>query len=310
MQKGFVLVICTLIMMLTLPWYSIAQERVNCAPEPGLTAIQPGMFLTGTHCVISPVRDADSFTFTGQAGDVVTVTMKSGVINPCGQMVDPNGVTINELCSSSNVGQLRASLNQTGQYIIRVRDGGDNAAGGYGLAFDRVFPPFSSEPPLTYDVPHSSMIDGVGDVDLYSFQGTVGDTATFRVTDDSGNAGAVPCVTLFSPAGRPIRNLCDDDIAAASVALDQTGTWSLRVEEEGAVPARYAYTIVVECAGGPCKNPLRCSGQPVTIVGTNTDNIILGTEDRDVIVGLGGNDIIYGLGGNDIICGGSGHDIF
>ena len=60
------------------------------------------------------------------------------------------------------------------------------------------------------------------------------------------------------------------------------------MEEQGAVPATYAYTVVVECDGGPCTNPLRCSGQPVTIVGTSTDNIILGTEGRDVIVGLGG----------------------
>jgi Ca2+-binding RTX toxin-like protein len=266
------------------------------------------MFLTGTHCVISPVRDADNFAFAGQAGDVVMVTMKSGVINPCGQIVDPDGVTIDEFCSSSNVGQIRVPLNQTGQYIIRVRDTGDNATGRYGLAFDRVSPPFSSEPPLTYDLPQSNMIDGVGDVDLYSFQGTVGDTVRFRVTDDSGNPDAVPCVTVFSPAGQSVRNLCND-IAAGSIVLDQTGTWSLRVEEEGAVPAIYAYTVVVECDGGPCTNPLRCNGQPVTIVGTGTDNIILGTAGRDVIVGLGGNDIIYGLDGNDIMCGGAGHDI-
>ena len=50
--------------------------------------------------------------------------------------------------------------------------------------------PELSEPPLTYNVPQSNMIDGIGDVDLYSFQGTVGDTANFRVTEDSGNADA------------------------------------------------------------------------------------------------------------------------
>lgn len=309
MQKGFVLVMCTLTMVLALPWHSIAQEKVNCAPEPGFTTIQPGMFLIGTRCVINPVRDLDTFAFAGQAGDVIAVTMKSGTINPCGRIVDPDGVTVDEFCSSSNVGQLRIPLDQTGQYTIRVRDTGDNAIGGYGLAFDRVFPPFSSEPPLTYDAPHSSMIDGVGDVDLYSFQGTVGDTAHFRVTDDSGNSDAVPCVTLLNPTGQSVRHLCDDDIAAGSVVLDQTGTWSLMVDEQGTVPATYAYTVVVECDGGPCTNPLRCSGQPVTIVGTGTDNIIFGTEGRDVIVGLGGNDIIYGLGGNDIMCGGAGHDI-
>jgi hypothetical protein len=91
-------------MVLALPWQSRAQEKVNCAPEPGLTTIQPGMFLIGTHCIISPVRDADNFVFAGQAEDVVTISMKSGAINPCGQIVAPNGVTIDEFCSSSNVG--------------------------------------------------------------------------------------------------------------------------------------------------------------------------------------------------------------
>jgi Ca2+-binding RTX toxin-like protein len=54
--------------------------------------------------------------------------------------------------------------------------------------------------------------------------------------------------------------------------------------------------------------PVTCSGQRVTIKGTNGSNTITGTNRRDVINGLGGSDIIHGLGGDDLICGGSGHD--
>jgi Ca2+-binding RTX toxin-like protein len=51
-----------------------------------------------------------------------------------------------------------------------------------------------------------------------------------------------------------------------------------------------------------------CKGQPVTLVGTQGNDVGRGTPGRDVIAGLGGNDTVSGLGGNDLICGGSGKD--
>jgi 4-amino-4-deoxy-L-arabinose transferase-like glycosyltransferase len=52
-----------------------------------------------------------------------------------------------------------------------------------------------------------------------------------------------------------------------------------------------------------------CHRLPVTIVGTNGDDIIRGTEGDDVIHAFDGNDTVYGLGGNDTICGKDGNDI-
>jgi len=54
-------------------------------------------------------------------------------------------------------------------------------------------------------------------------------------------------------------------------------------------------------------NPL-CKGRPVTIEGTNGDDVIMGTPDADVIHGFRGNDMIFGMGGDDTICGGIGQD--
>ena len=51
---------------------------------------------------------------------------------------------------------------------------------------------------------------------------------------------------------------------------------------------------------------LTCFGEPVTIVGTNTNDKLIGTAGDDVIHGVDGRDQIYGRGGNDLLCGGNG----
>jgi len=51
-----------------------------------------------------------------------------------------------------------------------------------------------------------------------------------------------------------------------------------------------------------------CVGVPVTIVGTDGDDVIIGTPGDDVIVGLEGDDDIRGGDGNDRICGNEGND--
>lgn len=53
---------------------------------------------------------------------------------------------------------------------------------------------------------------------------------------------------------------------------------------------------------------VQCLGRPVTISGTNGNDIITGTTKRDVIRALGGDDVIDALGGNDRVCAGSGND--
>jgi DNA-binding beta-propeller fold protein YncE len=52
----------------------------------------------------------------------------------------------------------------------------------------------------------------------------------------------------------------------------------------------------------------RCTGRPVTLMGTPRKDRLRGGPGKDVIQGLGGNDAIRGLGGKDTLCGGKGSD--
>ncbi|MFT5459532.1 MAG: hypothetical protein ACI9K2_006046 [Myxococcota bacterium] len=52
-----------------------------------------------------------------------------------------------------------------------------------------------------------------------------------------------------------------------------------------------------------------CLGQPVTLFGTDGDDVLVGTPGADVILALSGDDRIDGGGGDDVICGGEGDDI-
>jgi hypothetical protein len=57
-----------------------------------------------------------------------------------------------------------------------------------------------------------------------------------------------------------------------------------------------------------CPPKLTCKGKPLTLVGTDGDDVILGTDNRDVIGALDGNDKVRGLDGRDLICGGKNKD--
>lgn len=58
--------------------------------------------------------------------------------------------------------------------------------------------------------------------------------------------------------------------------------------------------------GGPQTNS--CKGKPVTILGSEGEDIITGTKGRDVVQALGGDDVISSGGGRDRVCAGRGDD--
>ncbi len=51
-----------------------------------------------------------------------------------------------------------------------------------------------------------------------------------------------------------------------------------------------------------------CQGRPVTIVGTEADDILRGTAGADVIAALDGDDVVLAGAGDDVVCGGRGID--
>ncbi|MDX6587934.1 MAG: hypothetical protein QOI31_2407 [Solirubrobacterales bacterium] len=75
-----------------------------------------------------------------------------------------------------------------------------------------------------------------------------------------------------------------------------------------------AGAVALACAGcaalfaSEASAALTCDDKPVTIRGSNGDDVIKGTKKKDVIAGRNGADTIKGLKGNDTACGGEGAD--
>ncbi len=69
--------------------------------------------------------------------------------------------------------------------------------------------------------------------------------------------------------------------------------------------SRFALRPLPGCAAA---EPLRCQGEPATIIGTDGDDILQGTPGRDVIWGGEGDDTIRAGAGDDVVCGGPGDD--
>lgn len=76
-------------------------------------------------------------------------------------------------------------------------------------------------------------------------------------------------------------------------------TLLVRNDPEQLLRDRREWTLAVD---------LECAGRPVTLVGTEGDDLLRGTPGPDVILGLGGDDRIEGRGGDDVLCGGKGAD--
>jgi hypothetical protein len=59
------------------------------------------------------------------------------------------------------------------------------------------------------------------------------------------------------------------------------------------------------------QNPVvpKCAGLPVTIQGTDGDDVLNGTAGADIILARGGDDTINARGGNDVVCSGKGADL-
>ena len=96
-------------------------------------------------------------------------------------------------------------------------------------------------------------IDPVGDMDLFFFQGSNGDTVAIQATRQSGGT---PCVELFDPDGVQIDKVCTIlSSARIDATLDQTGTHSILVTEYGN-DATMDYALSYQCIGDCPHTPL------------------------------------------------------
>lgn len=146
---------------------------------------------------IDAVAELDAFTFSGAAGDVITLirlTSTTANFNLRYQLYDPDGLLIFISISSTTI-----ALPKTGTYTILVSyNFGSSQTGGYNLVFQRTKNPCNAMSIMECQSLKGS-IDATGELDAYVFNGIAGQTAVLRAT--GATPSFVPKMELYDPDG-------------------------------------------------------------------------------------------------------------
>jgi hypothetical protein len=289
-------------------------EGTPCNAEPADTTIAYGALST---CAIAAVGDTDVHRFTATAGErvVVQVTWRDGggpfSGAPCAELRGPDGSLIEEGCGGF-AARLEATLGQAGGHSIVVSESNDDETMAYAVALERVSPPSSSATPLCFGCNLTGLsVDGVGDLDLFTFPGATGRRIVAQATYQEGGGpfAASPCAELRRPDGTLLEQACGSFSALIEATVDQPGTYSFLVHESNNDDTM-AYSVSLQCLSACSTTPQpTCNGRSVTILGTAGDDLLVGSPGADVMAGRGGNDIVNGGAGDDVICGEAGNDL-
>jgi len=157
----------------------------------------------------------------------------------------------------------------------------------YGLALERVAPPSPGSTPICFGCDIDESIDGIGDIDLYFFDGSAGDQIEVSATDQSGGYYQTACVTLFGPDGNPTPNgvrICNGLTAQIYETLEVDGVHAFLVEEGSGRTMPYSTNLT--CISGPCRVPpfsmdIKVNGRDGAINVTPDDTVSVTVELED-----------------------------
>ncbi|BBD53252.1 hemolysin-type calcium-binding region [Planktothrix agardhii NIES-204] len=267
--------------------YGLTVQRTN---RPGnATAAKFGVPLTDT---IDNSGEEDSYSFTAQKGDQISVDMGSGAINPQIKFYAPSGDLIAEKSDwySNDIGLL-AKANQTGTYTVLVSDIRGYQTGDYGLTVQRTNHPGNATA-AKFGVPLTDTIGNPGEVDSYSFTAKKGD----QISVDMGSEAINPQIKFYGPSGDLIAEKSDwysNDIGLLANA-NQTGTYTVLVSDiRGYQTGDYGLTVQRTNHPG--------NATPIKNLSSLSDTINnLGQVDAYSFTGQAGTKISFSMGSDAI----------
>jgi hypothetical protein len=218
-------------------------EGVPCPPESTDMEIVFGDLVS---CAIDAASDSDAFRFSGVAGENVVIQVRSqGSLRPCLELFAPDS-TVTTACSNAFSQRLDVALTQPGTHTILISP--FSFTGGYDLALERVAPPSSTAQPIDYGATIEGEIDPSGDLDLFSFSGTAGETIAVQVTSLSSLR---PCLELVAPDNTRIVACANAFSHRIDSTLTLSGTYTILVS---AFSFSGAYVLALERILPPSPN--------------------------------------------------------
>ncbi len=193
------------------------------------TELQYGEDLIAT---IEVEGEIDTYTFNGNAGDVIWIRMRDAEspIDACMELRNPAGEVIGEDCRDGGVVNIRHfTLPETGTYEIIVSDNRNNDTGDYGLALEILNSPQAAIPIDCGDDLAGEIGNSV-EIKAYSFSASAGEVALFRMR--SSNKSLESEISIYDPAGNLIADHHSSHLARVEgLVFPETGTYLVMVTD-------------------------------------------------------------------------------
>jgi len=170
-----------------------------------------------------------NYGFQGSVGDAVTVMYAGPAIARRILLYAPNGALLASSGGGSCPTLADVSLPLDGQYRIWLEASDNQPIGNFSVGLNKL----PQAVPINFNAPRAAAISQTGEVDVYSFAGTSGSSATVDFV--TTNVGGIPDLPVRLDMVRPNGTVaastasCSTTARLQSVALDATGTWLVRV---------------------------------------------------------------------------------
>lgn len=272
--------------------YNLGIEALLPVPSPDAIPIAAGDLVSDA---IDGAADVDLFTFTGQAGDLLSLTLSetsnwgSSFNDARATVITPSGGQLLQFDSES---QQTLTLPETGSYTIRVNANNLLSAGSYNLGIEAILPvPSPGSVPIGPGDLASDAIDAAADVDLFTFTGLAGDllSVTLSETSNWGSSFNDARATVFTPTGAEL--IVFDSESQQNLVLPEDGTYTIRVNANNLLSLG-TYNLGLESIA-----PVPSPGTVPIACGDTASDAIDAAADADLFTftGQGGDNVTYTL---------------
>jgi hypothetical protein len=221
------------------------------------TILGCGSLLSGT---ISAAAEVDQLTFSGQAGQRVTLTLvlTDGFFarTATATVFSPTRVEVIRFNANS---QQQLTLGETGTYIIQIRASDLVATGSYNIGLECLQPLAPIDATLGCGALLSGTLETPGEVDQITFAGQADQRVTLTMVLTSGFFARTATATVFSPTRATV--ITFNANSQHQLTLEETGTYVIQIRASDLV-AIGGYTVGLECLQplNPVDGTLACGG--------------------------------------------------
>jgi hypothetical protein len=220
--------------------YALAIQRLN--GPAGCTPLSFGAApMTGS---IAAAAEIDCFTFSGSSGARVQIALPvtGGTLVRAADLFGPDGSSVCGVVTP-------CTLDQTGTYAILIEDETATETGDYAVAVQRLNnPPGGTCTALAFGAaPTNGTIGAPGEMDCYSFGGTLGARVRVRLVTTSGS------LLASNEIARTDGTFACGQATALDVtcALDSDGQHRIIVSDAAFGPNTGSYAIAIQRLSGP-----------------------------------------------------------